>query len=326
MHDDLVGFLTGALDASEHNEIQKRLNNSPELREQLAKIERCLAPLSWDKDEPTPPIGLAEKTCKFVESRIEENKVELASAHRGRIEALAAESNGWSFSDFIVAAGICLAAACLFFPAVLNSRYNARLAQCQNNMRQLGGALQQYASANNGYFPAVPAKGNLAFAGSYAAMLREKNLIDGSMSNVFNCPSRGKTVVIRIPRVQEINQANGPQLIMLQKNMGGDYAYSLGFMENGKLRGIKNLGRSRFVILADAPVGNLPRQSRGVHGRGQNVLFEDGHAAFLASRLRPGTKDDDFFLNDDGIVAAGCHSEDSVLAASPTPPLVFVGN
>ena len=326
MHDDLVGFLTGALDASEHNEIQKRLDDSPELREQLAKIERCLSPLSWDKEDRIPPVGLAERTCTFVEDHIEENKVELASARKERIEALAAESSGWSFSDFVVAAGICLAAACLFFPAVLNSRYNARLAQCQNNMRQLGVAFHQYSDSNNGYFPAVPAKGKLAFAGSYAAMLREKDLINANMSNVFNCPSRGKTVVIRIPRVQEINKANGPQLVMLQKNMGGDYAYSLGFMEDGKLRGIKNLGRSRFVILADSPVGNLPRRNRGVHGRGQNVLFEDGHAAFLATSLRPGTKNDDFFLNDDGIVAAGCHSEDSVLAASPTPPLVFVGN
>ena len=183
MHDDLVGFLTGALDASEHNEIQKRLDESADLREQLAKIERCLSPLSWDKEDRVPPVGLAAKTCKFVENHIEENKVELASARKERIEALAAESSGWTFSDFVVAAGICLAAACLFFPAVLNSRYNARLAHCQNNMRQLGRAFQEYSESNNGYFPAVPAKGKLAFAGSYAAMLRDKNLIDASMSS-----------------------------------------------------------------------------------------------------------------------------------------------
>ncbi|MCA9215635.1 MAG: hypothetical protein KDB27_21365, partial [Planctomycetales bacterium] len=67
MRDDLVGFLMGALDASEHDEIKRKLETDAQLREDLAKVERCLTPLSWDNSPESnydyaPPAGLAEKT------------------------------------------------------------------------------------------------------------------------------------------------------------------------------------------------------------------------------------------------------------------------
>ncbi len=41
----------------------------------------------------------------------------------------------------------------------------------QNNLRNMGQALMQYAQANNDQLPKVPASGNLAAAGVYAPML-----------------------------------------------------------------------------------------------------------------------------------------------------------
>ena len=54
------------------------------------------------------------------------------------------------------------------------------------------------------------------------------------------------------------------------------------------------------------------------------MLFEDGHATLWKYRVRPGTENDDLFMNDDGFVQAGLHADDAVLAPSSTPPLVFV--
>ena len=247
MRDDLVGFLVGALEAPEHEQIQQKLQNDAQLRRDLGVVQSRLTPLTWDKDEFSPPADLTSRTCEFVEDYIEDMKVEPASRSTAvyPAEALAAEQGGWTFSDFVVAAGICLAAACLFFPALLNSRYNARLVHCQNNMRILGQALNQYSENNNGYFPVVPAKGKLAVAGAYAALLREQGLIDEDSSRIFNCPARGKVVNIRIPLCKEVDAASGQRLVVLQKTMGGDYAYPLGYVENGKLKGIRNQGRSK---------------------------------------------------------------------------------
>lgn len=326
MQDDLVGFLVGALDAEEHANIERKLEQDAELQRQLQRVAKKLEPLSLASVPVEPPVGLADRTLDAIFDQSATGMVEaknrVNSPHH--FDRLQHESSAWSFSDFVVAAGICLAAACLFFPAVLNSRFHSRLAHCQNNMREIGRGLNDYSMHyGGGYLPTIPASGNLAAAGSYAVMLRDNGLIDDT--RVFNCPSRGKTIVIKIPASSELNQAQGPKLIALQQQMGGDYAYTLGYLDDkGQLRGIKNQGRSRSVVLADAPFGNAARGDFGVHGAGQNVLFEDGHSAFLATRLRPGSDNDDFFVNDKGMVEAGLHESDSVLAPSATPPIVWI--
>ena len=103
--------------------------------------------------------------------------------------------------------------------------------------------------------------------------------------------------------------------------MGGDYAYPLGFVDQGRLKGVRNQGRSQFAILSDVPLQNVRNSSIGTHGRGHNVLFEDGHVMFLSKRLRPGSDGDDMFSNDQGAVRAGLHAQDCVLAPSDVSPL-----
>lgn len=329
MQDDLVGFLVGALDAEEHADIKRKLELDAELQKQLAEVEKKLAPLALAETPVTPPEGLTNRTLSFVFDHVNAAGVEGHVEAKNRVnspayyERLASESSEWSFSDFVVAAGICLAAACLFFPALINGRYQSHLTHCQNNMRQIGVALNDYSmNHGRGYLPTIPASGNMAAAGSYAVMLQDKGLIQDRQ--VFNCPSRGKQILVKISG-HELNEAQGSRLITLQQQMGGDYAYTLGYLDrNGKLKGIKNQSRPRYVVLADAPLGNAARGDFSVHGRGQNVLFEDGHAAFLATRLRPGSEGDDFFVNDQGMVEAGMHENDSVLAPSATPPIVFI--
>jgi hypothetical protein len=357
MQHDLIGFLIDALESSERESIEAQLRTDENLRQELEAARISLSRLNWDAEPFRAPAGLAERTCEFVQ-RVAEvdvgrplsdltgvsspmglsgsiprpsgwSKPETRdSAHPASVDFSDAETGGWTFADFVVAAGICVAAACLFFPAILNSRYNSQLTFCQNNLRQLGKAFQTFSDQNGGYFPTVPATGKLAFAGIYAAKLRDHGLIDESNSHILTCPSRGGTVVIRIARSEDVNRSQGATLVRLQKTIGGDYAYSLGFVEDGKLRGIRrsvnrNQQRAQYAILADAPLGIANREFRGVHD-GQNVLFEDGRAAFVATRKRPGAWKDDFFVNDNGYVEAGVHSEDCVLASSPTPPLVFV--
>ncbi len=105
--------------------------------------------------------------------------------------------------------------------------------------------------------------------------------------------------------------------------MGGTYGYTLGYAdEDGNYKAIRNRGRSTFPIVADAPNLTLVTgQSANHRNRGQNVLFEDGRAAFLTTcRPCPGSHDD-LYYNDDGEVAAGKHPNDAVIGPSEASPL-----
>ncbi len=365
MQDDLIGFVVGALDVVEHQEIRQKIERDPRLQEQIQRIERCLHPLCRARESVPPPSGLAERTCRQVavltgadcESGLgrmvdsatdpaarlgtktpsrpggdfvsdqDREPTPISPAAAGTHSAQwgsncldsAPSQLSWTRADFFVAAGVCLAVACLFFPAIANSRHHAQLAACQNNMRQLGTAMLQFSQEQGGYFPVVPARGNYAAAGFYAPMLVEKGLINDG--RVFLCPAKGSTVALQMPSLHEIAQAQGPKLVRIHHTMGGDYAYSIGFVENGRLQGIRNEGRKQYAILADAPFDKTRNATIGTHGRGQNVLFQDGGVRFVATRSRPGHPDDDLFQNDLGKVRAGLGREDCVLAPSYVSPL-----
>ena len=66
MQENLLGYLLGALDGEEREDIQKRLEYDPQLREQLAELETQLIPLERERWQHEPPAGLAAATCKFV--------------------------------------------------------------------------------------------------------------------------------------------------------------------------------------------------------------------------------------------------------------------
>ena len=148
-----------------------------------------------------------------------------------------------------------------------------------------------------GMFPAIPAKGNMAVAGMYAPTLVDNGFVDDP--NVFYCPAKSNTIVLKIPHIDDILSlsAEAPELQVVQGDMGGDYAYTLGYYENGKLRGVRNQGREFYPVLADEPLEHLSDSVITSHGSGQNLFFEDGRVAFLSKRTRPGTENDDLFKN-----------------------------
>jgi hypothetical protein len=125
----------------------------------------------------------------------------------------------------------------------------------------------------------------------------------------------------QVPTLDELERADAAQVVELHRRMGGSYAYNLGYMDEGRYRPTKNLRRPDFALMADAPGDDVsPRCSPNHGGCGQNVLFEDGHVAHLKS-CKAGKCGDDIYLNDDGVVAAGSHSNDAVVGASSVRPV-----
>lgn len=338
MREELVGYLLDALDADERATLEQRLHQDTRLRHELELLHESLEPLRVDEGTWDPPQGLAARTCAFVARHtLDRPKVERAATNRRPVRTLAPEKtlapattgaffrSSWSFADMAVAAGIFLAATTLLFPALQHSRNNARIAGCQNNLRQLGTSLAEYSQFNGNYFPSIPSAGNLAAAGLYAVQLAEKQLLPEEQ--LLLCPSsqlvaqREACDLFHLPCRQDLETASGAQLASLQKKMGGSYGYTLGYLEDGEYRSVRNQGRSNFAIMADTPSLDVEgRHSLNHGGCGQNVLYEDGHVKYVTSCM-PNDLADHIYLNDDGLMAAGIHEQDSAIGSSHTAPL-----
>jgi prepilin-type processing-associated H-X9-DG protein len=194
---------------------------------------------------------------------------------------------------------------------------------CQNNLRVLHAALTDYSQRHGGEFPRVDEEPPTNVAGIYAPLLRD----DGALTTTayLACPSRGQTPTPVRP-LTELKGLPPHELARAAEQMGGGYAYSLGYVDRGRLVGLRSdEDHQHLPILADRPQvqgGQWAANSPNHGGRGQNVLFVDGHVQFFTVPT-VGVEGDNIFINQQGVVAAGRWRHDSVLgsgAARPIPP------
>ncbi len=327
--EQLLGYLLGALDESERETLESRLRDDPQLRRQLASARERLQPISAGKPEFAPPRGLAARTCHYVAAYAArcapsgcQTSEEPRPATAGKSLPSAPEVGGsyTPWLDVAVAAGIAAAAALLIFPAIQNSRFNSRLAACQDHLRQLGLALTQYSENHQGYLPPVYDRGKGAGAGIFGPVLVTYQYVDDPQ--LFICPSsplaRGDPC--HVPTLDELMAASGRELDRLRRSMGGSYASGLGFIEDGRYHSPRNFRSPCVPLLSDVPSSTLPDlQSINHEGDGQNVLYQDCHAGYLKSP-QPDGQADHLFLNDEKKVAAGKHRHDAVMASSTAVP------
>ncbi len=328
MNDDkrkqLLDCLLGALDESEQAEIESRLKDEPDYRLELARLETRLRKLeAMREEEEVAPPGLSDRTCRFVFAQL------ATPASLGTSLSPQVSPPSWVHRmtrlDFAMAAAVVLIACGLIAPAVENSRYRTHVAACQDNLRGLGAALNNYSQAHGGYFPNVPTQGKLASAGIYAPVLLQNGLIKEAGS--FVCPDSrlaAKQRGFSIPTFSELELKPQVEVEALRPTIGGSYAYNLGYTRDGQYYPTKNLYRDSFPVMADAPSNNLANlQSDNHRGRGQNVLTESGAVQFVVNS-KPFGRDDDIYLNNAGQVAAGIGSNDVVLGGSGATPIQFV--
>lgn len=305
MQEDLVGYLLHALDPSEQARVEALVAQNPALQQDLRRLRSFLGLLECDRIAYLPPPGLAERTCRWVRTRtrFEERRTVVPAR--------------WRVFDLMVAAGIVAAAAMLFFPAVAQSRYRSRVIACQNNLRVIGQALGCYSQRYEGCFPAIPLVGNLGVAGIYGPMLLETGFLESP--RWLACPGCAQEHErLRVPTIAELRRAAPKLVVELHRQMGGGYAYGLGYIENGRYCCLRNDGRAGVPIMADAPGDSLGCASAN-HGCGQNVLFEDLHVMYLVGcEYATG---DHIYLNRLGVMAAGIGPDDAVLGRSDTRPV-----
>lgn len=231
----------------------------------------------------------------------------------------------FTLREFVTVFALASVALAMLFPAISYSRYNSEVAGCQDNLRQMGVALSMYSDSHAGNFPSIPtgildpAERKLGVAGIFAPKLASDGLLTDA--RLLTCPATRHQEPVVIPSMQQVI-ASVNSLADFQEHMAGDYGYSLGYIDgNGTYVPTKNCRRDFFAVMGDSPSLALDGDLSKNHGGwGQNVLFESGRVAFLR---KPDAGVDNPFLNDNGVVAAGLHWGDAVIAPSFARPGVY---
>jgi hypothetical protein len=220
-------------------------------------------------------------------------------------------------ADLLVAASVLIGASFLFVPALSHCRFASQTQACQNNLKQVGVALMSYSDHHGGFFPPVPTQGNRAFAGVIGVMLRDSEFLASPAALFCAAANRRRSVAVaQYPTLTEIDRASTKLLPAIRQAARGDYGFSVGYWDRGNLAFLRNQHRPWYALAADAPSDSLPSHATANHaGRGQSVLFEDGHYQFLR-RCCPRMSRDELFLNHLGHVSPGVDANDSVILAS----------
>ena len=296
LRENLLGYLIGALEPQESQELEDALAGDVRLRQELDLMQLAIAPLQGTRAMFDPPPGLASRGVRFAVEHRSMAPVDLRPVARpGR----------WSWTDLAVAATVLVSAGLLLFPAIGNTRAMTQQRSCQANLIQLGKALTQYSErdGDKGFFPKIPQAGAQAAAGIYGPLLLENRLLPDE--RLLVCPGDRNLVAaeFHVPSLQDLDASHGATLQELQRRMGGSYGYTYGHLANGEYQHTRNFRRPRFAVLGDAPSAD------GFHsynhgGCGQNVWFEDGHVDYLTTCFLAGA-DDNYFRNLDGEVGPG---------------------
>ena len=344
---DLIGYVLGAIEDDERFRIEKALQDDPCLYHELEKIQRDIQALDMELDdhssqdclsfstpetfpsmemqgsvrdsrgsESSPPPGLARRTSAWIAALPARvlNPLPSNCSFSSTCDWLG-KSSAWSLRDFAGLAIAGLIMGMIIIPAISFSREHSREISCQNNLRNVGHGLLRRAESFGGQLMEIPNEECLAVAGAYAPSLLESGFVE-EPSQFLCLGKRTSGNRYDIPTFDQMRAAEQDELLQLQEQAGGDYAFNIGYFEDQSYVPPKILNRSQHVVLADAPSINLPGRASDHHGnRGQNVLFEDGRTAFLTT---PAIGADSIYENDWAQIAPGLHINDNILAPSRT--------
>ena len=354
VQEDLLGYVLGALDATEERDIQQKIEQDPALQEEVRKLKASLVPLDFLDAPSGLRTGLARRTCEwvagttknpdFTESTNYVDHLATLADDQAVNETAAAQSTDnvdfdnsnvddqkvtlspsrfellhpqtWSMTDAIAGIAIVAVLSGILFPTLSWQRFNSRKLACQDNLRNVGMALMQYSDNHGGQFVAIPSAGKLSASGLFAPMLKDAGLIEDD--RVFSCAGVDQDAPVFIPSLAQLESADGEQLDYLKRNMAGHFGYSMGYTDGNEYRPLTNSGLTNTVLVADRPSFKQPDRRSMNHGAwGQNCLFGDGRVEFIKG---DSVGEDAIFVNDYGVVAPGTSPRDSVIAPSHLSP------
>jgi hypothetical protein len=325
-----------SLEFDEREAVDAAIETDPSIRKRLDDLRASFASLLDTAEyEIIEPRGdLADLTLQAIHD--EDRKAQLNEPSRWAQFCKAtsffsrSNSNEWAGRTglFRNAMELSVLAVCvLIFGTIIVSntqlaRDQARQQHCGYQLAKLGMAIQDFAfHGRRQVAPELEPEGRLAFAGVYAARLNDRMLLsdEDSVWCPGSCGNSSDTTirtVATIPSIKQLLAANLNEFESWRRWVGGSYAYSLGVIKNGQYGMPRYLSRPDFAILADAPELIDGQLHWNAHGAKRcNILFEDGRVWLQVVGSDSSTVDHPF-VNEDGILKAGCNENDSVLGQS----------
>jgi prepilin-type processing-associated H-X9-DG protein len=227
----------------------------------------------------------------------------------------------WLDSLVALAAGIIFLSFLL--PTIWRWRESARQISCAENLRNLGVALTGFADFSPQHrFPAINTSGPLTFAGVYAIRLQDASLLDST--KWLHCPSNDYIdFPMSVPTSSEFLTAAPDQQRIWRYVVGGNYAYNLGNLVNGKYQSPRSDSPVRVALVGDMwpkTLGAIDNVGSPIvlHGdRGANILYSDGSTQWIRIPDQvQGLAVDHPFLNADLEQGVGRGLNDACLAPS----------
>ncbi len=198
-------------------------------------------------------------------------------------------SKGFTLIELLVVIAIIGILAGILLPVLSRARESARKTQCMSNVKQIGMGLIMYANENSESFPS-----DSAYSGSSPAMRGLNLLYDTyvSDSRVFNCTSDATVTTA-------LNSG------MSASTSGGTEAFTSTQCSYGYDRAHTQVDDADVALVADRPPATLSSSASTANhnGRGQNVVYIDGHVEFVNSPLAgwyasDGTTRDNIYTDD----------------------------
>jgi prepilin-type processing-associated H-X9-DG protein len=317
MEENFTGYLLNALDPQTEREVEAYLRANPEANRQMDLVRQALEPLEADMPEIEPPPNLAARTL----ARVDElccRDLPRAPVHAGRWSG-GSQPRWWRRADVLVAAGIFLCVGLLVPQIVGYLRHEQQRVSCEENLGpKIGFGMMRYADLHHGAFPnvAAPDLKPRNYCGMWVVELLSSGVIDKDDFSI-GCAGNGSSR--QFPwTVAQIQGMSDEELKEKAPRLGGCYSFTMGHYDHGRIQG-PTQDRFPVPLMADRPPFRAdghctsPNNSPNHGGAGQNVLFTDGHVAFMTSRSFLG---DDIYLNRAHQVAPGRDPSDIVLGVS----------
>ena len=329
MRNELLAYLFDDADPEQRRRIEHHLKHDPTWQHEFERLKECVEAYQSDPQAAEcPPEDLVHRTCCFVQGAVQSDSSSSESSTPASLSESregSAKSCRWSLADLAVGAGILLVLGTLLLPALRESRDATRRAKCQDNLREIGSALVEYANRNRHGLPHIGYREN---AGMFVVELAGSGIIrPKDLAELLLCPDtqladdvfNGK-VLMKVLTRKELARLDPEALKALKMHMSGSFAYQFGYVdEDGKYRPMQFVARSDAPMLADAPSPSADGfQSTNHGGCGQNVLSQDLSCRYLS--LCVPARGDHMFLNEIGQHAAGRHAQDAVLGRSEASP------
>ncbi len=321
MEENLIGYLLNALDPLTQRQVEAYLADHADARARLELLRQALEPLAADAGlAEAPPPGLAERTLRHVAEANREFPQAPAAAQR----SFGPPRTPWRRADVLVAALVLLGFVSTALPWVVQLRRIGRSddnpvhrIECQENLRKFHEAMMVYHD-RNGRFPNVDRiTGPRKAAGLLVPYLIDQGCLPATVN--VQCPAAGGNAATpwTLAQLQDMGRE---EFEHSARHLNPGYAYSLGYLENGKCLSVSLQDKPGYIkpLMADCPGPDATKGNSPNHGgKGQNVLYVDGSVKFCTTRAPDG---DDFYVNKIKKVGTGFNQADDVLGGSDAAP------